>query len=158
MIVSGERRLYAIDSTDGKVYRAWYGDTDNGTVINYQEEGRSEDMGQPYIKKAGGEVLVKCASTDDTNLTVSASFDFSDYNTLGVLNLAGELISFPVTFPVTFVPSNIASKKFHLDEYGEWYHIKLKLQHNVTSSDAEVEVLERSITSYPTEYISEEEV
>ena len=162
--VNGQEFLYYGKLGNGVVYRAWYGYTDegttttNGTAINYQEEGRKEDFGQPLVKKVSGELKVKAKATGNYNLSIYASFDEGAYNYLGSLNLLGNLLSFPITFPVTFQPASIAYKKYPLDSYGEWYLLQTKIQHNATNADDDITILERSATTYPTEYISEEEV
>ena len=153
--MSGEERLYYIDSDDGSVYRAFSGETDAGTAITYTEVGRKEDLGQPLKKKVAGELLVKCQASGSSNLDVQVSFDDGGFNSLGTMSLAGNLVTFPVTFPVNFSGGNIVYKKFHLDSYGAWYYAQIKLVH--TGLD-DLQILERTLVSYLEEYISEEEV
>lgn len=162
--IGGQEFLYYGKQSQGKVYRAWYGNTDegttttNGTAINYLEESSKMDFGQPLVKKCGGELKVKAKATGNYNLTVSASFNEGTYNILGTLNLTGNGIAFPVTFPINFLPPSLAYKKFCLDSYGEWYLLQTKIQHNATNDDKDITVLERSVVTYPVEYIAEEEV
>lgn len=156
LTIDGEERLYGIDSTSGKVYRVLYGYSDNSVAINYQEEGRKEDLGQPFVKKVGGEVQVKAKAAGNYNLTVSAQFDDGGWQTLGTINLEGNLVVFPLTFPVAFKSPSICTEKFHIDSYGEWYRCQLKVAHNATNGSADITIYERNIVSYPTEYINEE--
>ena len=158
--VNNEERLYAGEaSANGLVYRAWSGASDNGTAVDMVLEGRNEDLGYPAVKKVGGEVKVTAKPSGNYNLTVSASFDNGAFNTLGVLNLATSLITFPVTYPVTFSPDAVSYKKFHLDSYGPWYSVRLKLSHNaVTTNSDDITIYEVFLASMLEEYISEEEV
>jgi len=54
--VNGNNYLYATSSTDGKVYRAWFGASDNGSDIAYNETHKKYDVGSPFETKTGGEV------------------------------------------------------------------------------------------------------
>jgi len=156
LTIDGEERLYGVDSTDGKVYRVLYGYDDNSVAINYQEEGRKEDLGQPFVKKVGGEVQVKAKAAGNYNLTISAQFDDGGWQSLGTINLTGNTIVFPTTFPVAFKTPSICTEKFHIDSYGEWYRCQLKIQHNDTNGSSDITIYERNIVSYPVEYINEE--
>lgn len=157
--VNGQERLYFGDSTDGKVFRAWFGATDNGSAIQFIEEGRNEDLGMPLIKKYGGEFKVVAKPSGDYDIAVSASFDNSSYYLLGYLNVSGNLVTFPTTFPVNFYPDQIVFKKFPLDFYGEWYTFRHKLEHNATTTDADdITIFETSLTAIPQEYDPEESI
>lgn len=157
--VDGEEQLFAGESTaDGLVYRAWSGVDDNGTAITYTEIGKNEDLGQPMIKKAGGEINVVAAVSGDYDIDVYASFDDGGFNLLGSVNLSGGLLSFPLTFPVVFPRSSRAYKKFHLDSYAPWYTIQPKfVSSDTTSSEEQIKILEHQITALADEYIAEEE-
>lgn len=155
MQVNGEERLYAIDSTNGKVYQAWKGYSDNSTAINYTEEGRKEDFGQPLVKKQGGELKVKALSSGSYNVSVYVSIDDQDYTLLGTMNLAGNAPTLPISLPFTLAGTNIVEETFHLDSLGEWYTIKVKLVHNDTNGNDEIKIYERNIVTYATEYQSE---
>lgn len=156
--VNGEERLYYGEaSADGKVYRAWYGASDNGTAIEFIEIGRSEDLGQPTVRKVGGELKVVLKPSGNYNVTVLGSFDNGSFNTLGTLNVGLNLVTFPLTFPVTFYPDQVVYEKFHLDSYGPWYQFKHKITHNAVTTNADdVTVYETTLTAHPEEYIAEE--
>lgn len=157
--VNGEERLYAGDSTDGKVYRAWYGSSNNGTAIPFVLEGKQEDFGKPLEKKVCAELKVSAKPTGNYNLTVSASFDGGGYNTLGTMNLSTNLISFPTTFPVLFYPDQLSYKKFHLDSYGPFYNMTYKITNSdVTTNADDITIYEVSATALADEYISEESI
>lgn len=157
--VNGQERLYAGEaSANGLIYRAWSGFTDNGTAITYQEELRSEDMGQSLIKKNGGHIKVIAKPTGDYDIQVLASFDNGTYQSLGYLNTSSHLITFPTTFPVVFLPDAVVYKTFNLSSYGPWYTVRIKLlfSDTVTSED-NITIYETSITSFVDEYNDEEE-
>lgn len=157
--INGEERLYAGQSTaNGLVYRAWAGYADNGTAIAYSEENRAEDLGEPLVKKNAGVVKVIAKPTGDYNISVSASFDGGGYQLLGYLNTSSHLITFPTTFPVLFYPDARVFKTFHLDSYGPWYNITLKIAFSGTVTSADnITIYETSITANADDYIDEEE-
>lgn len=159
--INGEERLYYAQHADGKVYRAWYGYTDegttttDGTAINYQEEGRKEDVGQPLVKKVGGIVRIKALSSGDYDLTVYASVDDGAYTTLGTINLAGNSPTLPVNLPFDLASENVVTEEFHLDSLGEWNQLRIKIQHNATNGSDDITVLERAIITYALTYQDE---
>jgi hypothetical protein len=158
-----ENSYYGMDS-DGIVYQAFTGYTDegtsntNGTAITYQEEGKEETLGQPLVKKNGGEIEIKASATGDYDLAISISIDGSDYQSLGTINLkSGAVdISGTVTLPFTLTELDIVAKKFHLDSYGAWKTIRLKIVHNATNGSDDIKIFERSIMAYQEEYESED--
>lgn len=164
--VGGEERLYAGESTaNGLVYRAFYGASDNGTAIEFIEQSRSFDMGQPIKKKVGGELKVVAKPSGNYNISVYGSFDNGAFNLLGTMNVSSNSIPLDdaglvtVTFPVSFYPDSKSYKKFHLDAYESWYTFEYKLYHNaVTSISDDITIYETSLTTHLEEYISEEEV
>jgi hypothetical protein len=159
--VSSEERLYYGKTGDGKVYRAWTGYNDegttvaNGTAISY-EESKSHDGGFPMIKKTGGELTIRAEASGSLNLGIYANFDNGGWNLLGTLNLGGNLLTFPGTFPMVFLSPTKAYKKFHLDRYGSFYNVQIKITHNAQKSN-DITILERILSTYPTEYIAEED-
>lgn len=157
--VDGELRLYAGEATNsGIVYRAFSGATDNGSSFTFRITGRNEDLDNPYIRKVGGEIKVVAEPTGDYDLIVRASFDNGGFETLGTFNLSGNLITFPVTFPVNFGLSGEAFGKFHIDEYGPWYRCQLQIENAQTlDSERDLVVREYTIASHLEEYISEEQ-
>lgn len=146
-----------VDDSLGKVFRGWYGATDNGTPIHFIEESRNEDMGYPLIKKYAGELKVTAKPVGDYDIAVYGSFDNGNYNLLGYVNVSTNLITFPVTFPVLFGTDALAFKKFPLDTYGEWYTFRHKLDHNAaTTNSDDITIYETSLTAIPQEYDPEE--
>ncbi len=153
--INGKEKLYAIDSTSGKVYEAWSGYDDNGTAINYQEEGRKDYLGKPLTKKAGGELKIRAKSSGNYDLSIFASVDDQDYTLLGTMNLSDNSPTLPTNLPIQLEPTNLIEETFHLDSLGEFYSIKPKIQHNDLSGSDEITILDRMIVSYPCEYQSE---
>jgi len=152
--VSGEERLYYIDSNNASVYRAWTGYDDNGTAINYQEEGRKEDMGLPLRFKSGGEAKIRALSSGNYDLTVYASIDDQSYQILGTMNLKGNAPTLPASLPFTLADTNILEGIFHLDSLGPWRQIRIKVQHNATNGSDDIIIYERGIITYADEYQS----
>ena len=158
--VGGEQRVYYGKDGDGTVYQGWQGTTfegttdSNGTAIEYEEIGREEDLGQPLVYKSGGELEVRVRASGAYTINVSAQFDNSGWNLLGTINTAGNLVTFPIAFPVTFTDPNVVSEKFHIDGYGRWRTCQVKLYNNETGS-SEIIILEHSIISFAEEYQNE---
>lgn len=152
---SGQDRLYFIEANDDIVHRGWTGYSDNGTAINYQEEGRKEDCGQPLINKVGGELEIKAFASGNYDLAVYASIDEGDYTSLGTMNLSSGAPTLPVNLPFNLVNSNVTRKKFHLDSLGEWKILQTKIQHNATNGSDDIKVYSRNLVTYPTEYQGE---
>lgn len=155
--INGEERLYFIDgSGTGNFLRAWFGASDNGTAITFTIESRSDDLENPVVRKYGGDLEVDAKPTGDYNISVYGSFDNGAYSLLGTLNVGTGLITFSVTFPVTFAPDNIVREKFHLDSYGPWYQFRYKIEHATTTTNTEDITIYRTILlSLPNKYESE---
>lgn len=153
--INGEERLYAIDSRNGKVYRAWNGSSDNGSAIDYDEQGRKEDFGQPLVTKSGGEVKIKAFSSGNYDLTIQASIDDQDWITLGVMNLTGNAPILPVPLPFVLADTNIITETFHLDALGPFNQFRLRIRHNDLNSNDEIRIFERQIITFADEYQSE---
>jgi hypothetical protein len=148
-----------VDDSLGKVFRGWYGATDNGNPIHFIEESRNEDLGFPLIKKYAGELKVVAKPIGDYNVSVYGSFDNGSYNLLGYLDVSTNVITFPTSFPIIFGTDALAYKKFPLDSYGEWYTFRHKIEHNeVTDNSDDITIYETSLTAIPQEYDPEEEI
>lgn len=150
--VSGQEKLFGIDSTDGSVYELWTGYDDEGTAIDFDEQGRKEDLGQPLITKSGGEVKVRAESSGDYDITVQVSLDDRDWETLGTLNLSGNSPTLPVALPFDLADDNIVEGIFRLDNLGPFRQIRLRLRHNDTNGSDDIKIFERSIVTYADEY------
>ena len=154
MDVNGKQLLYYIDSNDGKVYQALTGFDDNDVAINYTEESRKEDMGQPLVKKTGGTLKVKALSAGDYDIDVYASIDDQEYTSLGVLSLVGDAPVLPVSLPFNLGNAAQVEGSFSLDGLGEWYQIRVKLEQNTTTGSDDVIIYEWNITTYANAYQS----
>lgn len=153
LTVSGQEKLYAIDSNSGKVYQAWTGFSDNTVAINYQEESRKDDMGQPLLSKYGGYLKIKALAVGNYNITVSASPDDQGYIVLGTINLAATLPTLPIDLPFALSDTSIVEQSFPLDDLGQWKLIRVKLQHNATNGSDIITILERNLVTYADEYV-----
>jgi hypothetical protein len=156
MTVGGEQRLYYIDSTDGKVYRAFYGDNDNGTAITSSITGKEEDLGYPSRYKVGGELEVEAFSTSEAaTLTVTASIDGGAYQAIGTLTLtSGTAPTLPISLPFNLADNNVISGKFHLDSLGRWKTIQVKIEDSNDTSD-DVIIYSYTIRTFLEEYENE---
>ena len=157
--VSGEERLYGIDATNGNVYRLMNGTSDNATAIVIQEESRAEDFGKPLQKKYGGEFKIKLVGgtkSGDGTLEVFANADDRGYYRLGTITISDTGVTYPATFPITFVEGNELEEQFHLDipNVGQFKRIKFKIYCN--SLDASITILESIVTTFLEEYQSED--
>lgn len=153
--VNGEERLYGVDSTDGSVYRLWNGFSDNGTAINYQEEGRKEDMGQPLVTKTGGVYKLRAFGAGSYDVSVYVSIDDGDYTLLGTMSLDAGGLTLPFTLPATLSSTTILEEQFHLDSLGPWRQIRFKIQHNDLNGNDNIIFYDRVLTTYADEYQSE---
>lgn len=153
--VNGEERLYGIDSNDGSVYRLWFGSSDNGVAINYQEEGRKEDMGQPLVTKSGGVFKLRAFAAGSYDISVYVSIDDSEYSLLGTMSLDGGGLTLPFTLPAQLSATTILEDQFHLDALGPWKQIRFKIQHNALNGNDQIIFYDRVLTTYADEYQSE---
>lgn len=153
--VNGEERLYGIDSNDGSVYRLWFGSSDNGVAINYQEEGRKEDMGQPLVTKSGGVFKLRAFGAGAYDISVYVSIDDEEYTLLGTMSLDAGGLTLPFTLPAMLSSTPILEEQFHLDSLGPWRQIRFKIQHNDLNGNDNIIFYDRVLTTYSDEYQSE---
>jgi hypothetical protein len=151
----GEEELYYIDNADDVVYQAWTGYDDNGSAITYTEEGRKEDFGKPLLTKTGGEVRIKALAVGNYNLDLSVELDDGGYQSLGTMNLSGDSPELPIALPFNLGSVNIKEEVFHLDEFGPFKQIRLKIEHDDLNGSDEIKIYERTIVTYADQYQSE---
>ena len=135
-ISGNEEVLMYGDSNDGVVYKCYTSTqfNDGSTKINYQEETKAYDFGQPFIYKVGGEIEVEISSSTGNTVTVYAAIDGGSYGTaLGTCT---------------------ATDKFSLDSLGHFKNIKFKFQNDATSTEQLIFNGFRVVT-FPEEYQSE---
>lgn len=153
--INGQERLYGIDSNDGSVYRLWFGSSDNGVAINYQEEGRKEDLGQPLVTKSGGVYKLRAFGAGAYTVSVYVSIDDSEYSLLGTMSLDSGGLTLPFTLPAQLSSVTILEEQFHLDSLGPWKQIRFKIQHNELNGNDQIIFYDRVLTTYADEYQSE---
>lgn len=135
--VGNEERLYAIDSTDGLVYRAWYGRTNNGTAITATLDGREENFDSPLTYKVGGELEAEAevASSDNT-LDVSLSIDGQAFSAMGSLSLTSTTAPvLPIELPFSLSDSYVIREKFHLEPLGRFRTIQPRIVNSDINTD-----------------------
>ena len=153
--VNGQERLYGIDSVTGKVYRLFYGSTDNTNPIVYEEITRAEDFGQPLVYKKGGEFRIKATGGNGT-LTIYANADNSGYVQLGTMELEVTGVTFPTTFPMLFANTEETIGSWHLDDAGIQKFKRVKFKIYCNTSAALITILENIATAFVEQYLSEE--
>lgn len=151
----GEEKLYIIKNDDDVVLRAFSGYSDDGTAIQYLEEGRKEDFEKPLVTKCGGELRIKALAVGDYELSVYAEIDDGGYNLLGTASLANSAPILPVSLPFVLGAETIVEKVFHLDSLGPFKQIRIKIEHNDTNGSDDIKVYERTVVTYADEYQSE---
>jgi len=154
--VNGKNYLYATDATDGKVYKAWSGTSDNGTAIEYIEEHRKYDVDNTFETKTGGEVFIRVKATGYYNIDVYASFDEGSYNKLGTLTTEDRTTNFTAwTLPMIFKGDGFYAKKFHIDTYGPFYQMQIKVE-TTELAGSDLTIVETSLITKLDKYFSEE--
>jgi len=153
---SGEERLYAIDSTDGSVYRAWNGTTVNEVAMTATFIGREEDMGAPLQYKNGGELEIETeASGSDDAFTVTASINGQPFQSIGTVDLASATAPvLPINLPFNLADSYIIRQKFHIESLGRWKTLQVKIVNNDANTDP-VKLYAYSIMTFVEEYENE---
>lgn len=131
-INSGEETLMYGDANDGVVWHCYKSTqfNDASTAINYQEETKAFDFGQPFSYKCGGEIEISIISSTGNTVTVSAAIDGGSYTELGTCT---------------------ATKIFRLDALGPYKNIKFKMVNNATSTEQLIFNGFRVVT-YPEKY------
>ena len=159
--VAGEEQLFYGKSGDGKVYRAWYGYTDegttlsDGTAITETIETKAEDFKQPLVWKVGGEVEIEAAAAGTDTLLVEARADEGNYSTLGTMSLtSGTAPVLPVALPFTLADEYIVREKFHLNDLGRFRTVQIRLT-NSSSNTVEIKIYNVNLVAYAEEYRTE---
>jgi hypothetical protein len=154
--INGEERLYYIDSNDGVVYRAFYGNNNNGTAITATLISREEDCGQPLVHKNGGEIEIEADVAGSGNLlTVSTSVDGGNFVTLDTIDLTSTTAPvLPVILPFTLADSFIVRKKMHFDILGKWRTLQIKIENTDDNTDPII-IYGYSIITFVEEYEGE---
>jgi len=154
--VNNEERLYAIDSTTGHVYRAWYGNTNNGTAITATVAGREENFDQPLNYKVGGELEVEAEVAGSGNtMAVSVALDGASFLSLGTLNLTSTTApTLPINLPFSLADSYVVRDKYHLESLGRYKTIQPKIVNSDSNTDPVV-LYGINFTTFMEEYENE---
>lgn len=159
---TGEDRLYYGKQGDGVVYRAWYGYTDEGTTIsdgdgfNMTVSGREEDMGQPLIRKLGGEIEIESAAAGNNyTLTIYVAVDGANFVELDTVELtSSDSPTLPVSLPFFLADAYIVRKKIPLDSLGAWRTLQVKIENTDTNTEP-ITVYGYNLVTFPEEYENE---
>ena len=141
--VTGEERLYYGQASQGKVFRAWYGFTDEGdttttgTAITMTVDGREEDMGQPLTYKVGGELEIEAEVAGSGNsLTINIAIDGKYFQNLGAISLtSGTAQTLPVNLPFSLADSYVIREKFHLEDLGRFKTLQIEIINSDKNTD-----------------------
>ena len=112
---NGQENLMYGDANDGVVWHCFKSTQfdDGATGINYQEETKAFDFGNPFSYKSGGEIEVDISSAAGNAVAVSAAIDGGSYTLLGTCTTV---------------------KRFRLDALGSFKNIKFKMQESGTAT------------------------
>lgn len=144
---SSVERLYFGNASADSIVLRLSGTSDNGTAIEFIEEGRREDFEYPELRKSGEHVEVYFLSTETSTATVSVSLDGAGYTTLGTVNLTSGGPALPINLPFFLGGLSIITKKFAFDNLGPWRTIQVKVTHNTL--DTTVSYLGYTIAAFP---------
>jgi hypothetical protein len=153
--VDGEERLYYGLVSQGKVYRAWYGYTDqgttttDGTAVTMTIDGREENLGQPLITKVGGELEIEAeVAGSDNTLTVNVAVDGGSFVNLGTVSLDSDTApTLPINLPFSLSDSYVVREKFHLEPIGRFRTIQVEIT-NSDSNTSPIKVYGYNIISF----------
>ena len=137
--------LYYIDANDGRVLQCFTGTTGDYTAgpvataasepsvaIAYEWVGKNEDFGNPENFKMPDALDIEFGSSGSYTATVSIELDDSGWQEVGTVNLAGGAVTLPETLPFTLTASGVARSTLHLQQYGEFKKIKVKVEQSGT--------------------------
>lgn len=148
----GEEKLYAIDSVDGSVYRAWSGTDNNGTAITSVISGKEENFGAPLVYKVGGELEVECEVAGSGNsLSINVALDGGNFQALGTIDLSSSTApTLPVSLPFTLADSYVIRKKFHLAKLGRFKTLQWQIINSDKNTDPIV-IYSVTVNTFPEE-------
>ncbi len=160
--VSGEENLYYGKTGNRKVFRAWYGYTDegssttNGTAISETILTKAEDFKQPLVWKTGGEVEIEAAAAGASDtLLVEARADEGDYVTLGTISLTSSTSpTLPIDLPFTLSDEYLIREKFHLDQLGRYRTVQIRITNSSANTD-DIKIYNINLVGFPEEYRTE---
>lgn len=160
-----DNKLYFIDSTDGRVLRAFYGNNDiaSGPIVTpvdeagsiiasdvavrgagFHFESKAFDFDSPELYKLPEILEVITESSGNYLLEVFINLDNGGWQSIGTMSLAGESTNLPQNLPFTLSSEKLARKMFQINRYGEFKEIQVGFDQS--ASDELVEL--RSFTIF----------
>ena len=139
-IVYDENRLFYIDANDGRVIECFtgtIGDYDEGpeasfasdptVAISYEWISKALDWDYPENYKQADALEVEFDTTGNYTATISIDLDNGGFQDIGTVNLAGDVVTLPELLPFTLASGGVARKTFHLQRYGEFKKMQIKV-------------------------------
>ena len=131
--------LYYIDANIGSVIQCFTGTTgDIGNIsastptvaIEYEYISKSIDFDNPENYKQLDALEIEFETAGNYTATIYINLDKDGWQNIGTINLSGSVITLPVTLPFTLKGSGVARKTFHLQRYGEFKKMQIKVVQN----------------------------
>jgi len=153
-----DNKLYFIDSSDGRVLRAFYSNNDiaSGPVVTtgiqdaspitvgveMRWESKAFDFESPELYKLPDALDVVAESSGDYDFEVFTNVDGEGWVSAGTMNLAADSPNLPINLPFLLETEGQARKTFQIQSIGEFKEISYAFES--TASDELVEI--RSFT------------
>lgn len=153
-----DNKLYFIDSSDGRVLRAFYSNNDiaSGPVItngiedassitvgiDMRWESKAFDFESPELYKLADALDIVAESSGDYDFEVFTNVDGEGWVSAGTMNLAADSPNLPINLPFLLETEGQARKTFQIQSIGEWKELQVAFES--TASDELVEI--RSFT------------
>ena len=148
-----DNKLYFIDSSDGRVLRAFDGNNDqaSGPVVTIAAasgpttrgvglhyESKEYDFESPELFKYQADLEVAAESTGDYTMEVFINLDGGGWRSIGTMSLEGDSTNLPINLPFTFSTEKIARKTFKLQKYGEFKKIQAGFDQDASDENVKV--------------------
>ena len=148
-----DNKLYCIneDTGDGRVVRCFtgiVGDFASTTTvatsfsvetpdqpIEFEYISKAYDFENPENYKSLDSIEVEFDTTGNYTATLHIDLDNDGWQDVGTIDLDGDAITLPVDLPFTLTSGGIARKTFHLQQYGEFKKIKVKVTQSGISEE-----------------------
>lgn len=154
-------KLYFIDSTDGRVLRAFDADSNfdiaSGPMvtpvdeveriiasdesvkgIEWHIESKSYDFDSPDLYKSGDALTVECEPSGDYDLKVYINLDETGWQYIGSMNLAGANTSLPQDLPFSVTNKKTPKYTFPIQKYGEFKRIQVGFDNSASNEIVEL--------------------
>lgn len=103
-------------TAEGRVYRSFYGTTDDGAAIVYQETGRRESFGTIDSKKKPLRERVYTLPSAGMTTVIEMRRDGGDFKLVGYINMSGESPQLPLTGPIDFTGAGVVEKVLSIEQ------------------------------------------